>query len=129
MRSMSGRDGRGLSWARRAAAAVLLFAALGAAGCSELVIEGNIIDRDTARPIPDVAIDLQQGGGWKRLGETDQRGRYWILRHTVKSGYVRLSKVAYYQQVISDSEFRSAQGFQLVPGSSSDDSTWSTTPQ
>jgi len=97
---------------------VALLAVLGlfATGCSELVLEGIISDRETARPLPFVEISQRHSGSWKSLGETDGRGRYWIIKETVKGGgRIRFTKESYHPAEVTEGEFLTGQSFILVP--------------
>lgn len=109
--------------AGRATRLALLTLALAAPGCSELVHEGVISDRETSRPIPTARIEQMRGGEWRELGETDGRGRWWIMKHDIKGGgRIKLSKPGYYADTLPESEFLGGQSFLLVPtGADSDD--------
>jgi len=96
-------------------ALVAVFAVL-ASGCSEFVLEGIISDRETARPLPFVEITQRNKGSWKDLGQTDGRGRYWIMKENVKGGgRVRFSKEGYHPAEVTEGEFLTGQSFLLVP--------------
>ncbi len=108
MQSTSARNFRRL--------ALVAIVALFATGCSELVLEGIISDREYARPLPYVQISQRHSGSWKTLGETDGRGRYWIMKDTVKGGgRVRFSKEGYHPAEVTEGEFLTGQSFILVP--------------
>ncbi len=95
---------------------------IGCVGCSELVHEGIVSDRETSRPIPGVRIDQNRARGWKDLGETDGKGRYWILKSEIRGGgRIRLSKAGYYATTLSEAEFLGGQSFLMIPGESESD--------
>lgn len=107
---------------RRFVVVCLVLATGLAGGCSEFVLEGIVSDRETARPISDVSISQRCAETWKELGETDGRGRYWILKTDVRGGgKIRLAKPGYRPTELLESEFMTGQSFILVPTSEAPD--------
>lgn len=102
---------------------VLTAATLGMlSGCSEFVLEGIISDRETARPLPFVKIDQEKGDGWKHVGDTDGRGRYWIMKDRVGGGGVmRFSKNGYLPTKVTEGDFLTGQSFLLTPSNGASD--------
>jgi hypothetical protein len=91
-------------------------------GCSEFVLEGIVSDRHSGRPIPGVQIDQNRAESWKNLGETDGKGRYWIMKSDVKGGgRVRLSKPGYHFTEMREGDFLTGQSFLLIPKEEDDD--------
>lgn len=94
---------------------LILSAAL-TGGCTELVVEGVVSDRDTARPLPGVSVQQQRLAGWKELGVTDGKGQYWILKHHIDGGgRIRMTKSGYRPTDVSEGEFLTGQSFLLIP--------------
>lgn len=97
---------------------VSLFACLPlSGGCSELTAEGHISDRETSAPVPDVEIlQSKSGSEWRRLGRTDGRGAYWILKSEIKGGgRIRFKKPGYYPLDLVDSEFLGSRSHLITP--------------
>jgi hypothetical protein len=86
-------------------------------GCQELVHMGQISDRESTGSICGAAIEQQQPDGtWKRLGETDGNGKWWILKDKVKGGgKIRISKPGYYPVLLHENEFMQESNILLVP--------------
>jgi hypothetical protein len=89
-------------------------------GCSELVHEGQISDRESAFTVGDVRIEQQaEDGGWRLLGKTDGRGRWWILKDRIKGGgMIRISKAGYYPIRQSENEFLQSINLLMIPSGS-----------
>jgi hypothetical protein len=86
-------------------------------GCSELVHEGQISDRESAFCIGDVRIEQQsEDGGWRLLCKTDGNGRWWILKDSIKGGgTIRISKTGYYPIMQSENEFLQSINLLMIP--------------
>lgn len=78
---------------------------------------GQISDREGGFAVNNVLIEQQQPGGqWKKLGNTDGNGRWWIIKDTVSGGgKIRLSKPGYHTQLMSESEFLQQMNIVMVP--------------
>jgi hypothetical protein len=119
--SMQSSSGRSRPHLGRRGSIVVVAIGLLAGGCSEFVLEGIISDRETARPLPYVAITQRHKSNWKELGKTDGRGRYWVLKETVTGGgNVRFSKDGYHPAEVTEGEFLTGQSFILVPATETD---------
>src|SRR5262245_36172772 len=96
-----------------------------ATGCNEFVHMGRINDREYASAVGGVKIEQQQDdGSWRRLGETDGSGKWWIMRSDYKGGgRIRLSKQGYGTQIMSDNEFMQASSLMMVPTRSDESDT------
>ncbi len=92
------------------------------AGCQEFVHMGQISDGESAFSIRDARIDQQQAdGSWKRLGETDGNGEWWILKDKIRSGgKVRITKPGYYPLVMRDGEFLQQINLLMIPSERAD---------
>lgn len=102
--------------------ATFLAAAMMLCGCSELVLEGIVSDRENGRPLPSVQIDQKRAEQWRSLGETDGKGRYWIMKHGVHGGGpVRLAKQGYHSTEIKEGDFLTGQSFLLIPSETQPD--------
>jgi len=112
--------------------AVLMLLATGApavlcfcSGCQELVHMGQISDQESSWSIGGATIEQQQpDGAWKRLGETDGNGRWWIMKKDLQSGgRIRVMKPGYYPRVLPESDFMQEHNILMIPSgdSGSDD--------
>lgn len=88
-------------------------------GCSELVHEGHVSDSHTSSPIPDVEVlRATSGGPWTRIGRTDGRGAWWILKSEIKGGSrIRLSKPGYHHHNMTDGDFLGSRSHLMTPTS------------
>ena len=110
---------------RAALALACLLAVLLQFNCSEFTHMGRISDREYASPVAGVKIEQQnEDGTWRKIGETDGAGKWWIMKNEYKGGgRVRLSKVGYGTQVMSDNEFLQASSLLMVPESADESNT------
>jgi len=86
-------------------------------GCSELVHEGQISDREGGFAVNDASIE-QRGpeGNWRLLDKTDGHGRWWIMKERIKGGgAVRISKPGYFPLALSESEFLQSANLVMSP--------------
>lgn len=107
---------------RLALPALLLVAGL-SGGCAEMVAEGHISDRDTSSPVQNVEVLASRDGqAWKKLGTTDGRGAFWILKSTIPSNSkIRLKKAGYFPLDMTDSDFVNSRSHLITPtGQASD---------
>lgn len=76
-------------------------------GCVEFNHFGQISDRQGTWPVNDVIISQQQSdGSWKRIGSSDGKGKWNILKANIKGGgRIKLEKPGYYTLNMSESEF------------------------
>lgn len=88
-----------------------------AGGCAELVADGHISDRESSAPIPAVEIQQSAGGeSWHKLGETDGRGYFWILKSQVTAGAtIKFRKAGYYPLTMRDNEFLASKSHLMTP--------------
>lgn len=95
-------------------------------GCAELVHEGQVSDREMATTVNDVRIEQQLAeGGWKLLGHTDGRGRWWILKDKISgAGKIRLSKPGYHPVILSESEFLQSTNLLILPDDAGGTDPW-----
>ncbi|MCK6485721.1 MAG: hypothetical protein HUU22_19285 [Phycisphaerae bacterium] len=108
---------------KRIAATVILFVGGLSGGCAEMVAEGHISDRDTSSPVQNVEVLASRDGqAWKKLGTTDGRGAFWILKSTIPANSkIRLKKSGYYPLDMNDSEFVNSRSHLITPtGQASD---------
>ena len=101
---------RTLRPASRHSAIKLLICAIvslvGSSGCQELVHMGQISDREGAWAVKGVLIEQQQkNGSWKKIGNTDGNGRWWVVKDMMGNGAIRLSKPGYYSVKMTEAEF------------------------
>lgn len=106
----------------RAPAALILVLAFLPAGCQELVHMGQISDGESAFSIRDARIEQQQEDrSWKRLGETDGNGKWWIFKDKIRSGgRIRITKPGYYPLTMRDGEFLQQANLLMIPSERSD---------
>ena len=104
-------------------ACVLLAVFLG--GCAEFVHMGRMSDREYSSAVAGVKIEQQQEDGtWKKLGETDGSGKWWILKSDYKGGgKIRLSKKGYGTQIMTDNEFMQASSMLMAPDNADESET------
>lgn len=76
-------------------------------GCTEFSHFGQVSDRQGTFPVNDVVISQQQNdGSWKRIGNTDGKGKWNILKAQISGGgRVRMEKQGYHTLTMSESEF------------------------
>ncbi|MBX3396209.1 MAG: hypothetical protein KF841_12670 [Phycisphaerae bacterium] len=86
---------------------VVLAMGLLSTGCVEFNHFGQISDRQGTWPVNDVVISQQQSdGSWKRIGNSDGKGKWNILKANIKGGgRIKLEKPGYYTLNMSESEF------------------------
>ena len=110
-------------WAGSFGACMLLVVILG--GCAEFVHMGRMADREYASAVAGVKIEQQQEDGtWKKLGETDGSGKWWIMKKDYKGGgKIRLSKKGYGTQVMTDNEFMQASSMLMAPDTADESET------
>ena len=84
---------------------------------------GQISDREFAHAVEGVKIEQQKDDGdWRKLGETDGSGKWWILKGAIKGGgRIRLSKPGYFTQTLGENEFLQGNSFIMVPTSADED--------
>jgi len=97
----------------------LMAAGLLLGGCAEFVHMGRMNDREYASAVAGVKIEQQQeDGSWRKIGETDGSGKWWILKSEYQGGgRIRLSKKGYGTQVMTDNEFMQASSMLMSPES------------
>jgi hypothetical protein len=106
-----------LAWA----AGTAMMMAVG--GCSELVVEGRISDRETGSTIPDVEVLASASAdNWKTLGHTDGRGAYWILKSKLQHGQIQFRKPGYFPAVMRESDFLGSGSHLMTPTGEGTDS-------
>ena len=88
---------------------VLLLAAIPATqlACVEFVHWGHISDRENTWGINGVQIEQKQpDGSWRKIGETDGKGRWEVFKKDVHGGgTIRVSKRGYYTIEMTEAEF------------------------
>lgn len=86
--------------------AILLAAGL-MSGCTELNHWGHVSDREQSYAVNNVEISQQQPDGqWKKLGVSDGKGRWDIMKHTISGGgKIRLRKPGYETLIMNESDF------------------------
>lgn len=86
-------------------------------GCSEFTHMGRMNDREYSTPVAGVLIEQQQeDGSWKKLGETDGSGKWFIMKSQYQGGgRIRLSKKGYGTQIMTDNEFMQSATMLMTP--------------
>lgn len=122
-RSTEPREGAAVFAAksRLIAAALCGLTALLTCGCTELVHMGQISDREASWSVGGAVIEQQQpDGGWKRLGETDGGGRWWIMKDSIRGGgRIRITKPGYFTKYLRESEFMQENNVLMTPSDAS----------
>lgn len=110
-------------WIIRGAACAVFAVLIG--GCAEFAHMGRMNDREYATAVAGVQIEQQQEDGtWKKLGETDGSGKWFILKSQYKGGgRIRLSKKGYGTQVMTDNEFIQASNMLMAPNNADQSDT------
>lgn len=77
------------------------------AGCTEFVHWGHVDDRDGVGGVNGVEISQKLSGGrWRRLGETDGKGKWSIFKSEIHGGgEIRLRKPGYKTLILPESQF------------------------